>query len=50
MNYGKDPRATLELAKQFKKFATKKHGVNSMYYDKIVGSMTPYLPWTFCPV
>ena len=43
MNYGKDPRATLELAKQFKKFATKHHGVNSMYYDKIVGSMTPYI-------
>ena len=33
MNYGKE----------FKKFATKKHGVNSMYYDKIVGSMTPYI-------
>ena len=43
MDYGKDPRATLELAKQFKKFATKKHGVNSLYYDKIVGSMTPYI-------
>jgi ATP-dependent Clp protease protease subunit len=33
MNYGKE----------FKKFATKNHGVNSMYYDKIVGSMTPYI-------
>ena len=33
MNYGKE----------FKKFATKHHGVNSMYYDKIVGSMTPYI-------
>ena len=33
MNYGKE----------FKKFATKQHGVNSMYYDKIVGSMTPYI-------
>ena len=33
MNYGKE----------FKKFATKKHGVNSLYYDKIVGSMTPYI-------
>ena len=43
MDYGKDPRATLEMAKQFKKFATKKHGVNSLYYDKIVGSMTPYI-------
>ena len=31
MNYGKE----------FKKFATKGHGVNSLYYDKIVGAMTP---------
>ena len=43
MNYGKDPRATLEMAKQFKKYATKHHGVNSLYYDKIVSSMTPYI-------
>jgi len=33
MNYGKE----------FKKFATTHRGVNSMYYDKIVGSMTPYI-------
>lgn len=33
MNYGKE----------FKKYATKHHGVNSMYYDKIVNSMTPYV-------
>jgi len=31
MNYGKE----------FKKFATKKHGINSMYYDKIISSTTP---------
>jgi len=31
MNYGKE----------FKKFATKHHGVNNMYYDKIVNAMTP---------
>lgn len=43
MNNGKDPRATLEMAKQFKKYATKHHGVNSLYYDKIVSSMTPYI-------
>ena len=43
MNYGKDPRATLEMAKQFKKYATKHQGVNSLYYDKIVSSMTPYI-------
>ena len=41
MNYGKDPRATLELAKQFQKFATKHHKINSMYYDKIVSRVTP---------
>ena len=33
MNYGKE----------FKKYATKHHGINSMYYDKIVSSMTPYI-------
>ncbi len=33
MDYGKD----------FKKYATKHHGVNAMYYDKIVSSMTPYI-------
>lgn len=43
MNYGKDPRASLEMAKQFKRYATKHHGVNSLYYDKIVSSMTPYI-------
>ncbi len=31
MNYGKE----------FKKYATKHHGVNSLYYDKIVGRVTP---------
>lgn len=41
MNYGKDPRTTLELAKQFQKFATKHHKINSMYYDKIVSRVTP---------
>jgi ATP-dependent Clp protease protease subunit len=33
MNYGKE----------FKKFATKDQGINSMYYDKIVSSVTPYI-------
>jgi len=41
MNYGKDPRAALEQAKQFKKFATKHQGVNNLYYDKLVNAMTP---------
>ena len=33
MNYGKE----------FKKYAIQKHGINAMYYDKIVSSMTPYI-------
>ena len=33
MNYGKE----------FKKYATKHHGISAMYYDKIVSSMTPYI-------
>ncbi len=33
MNYGKE----------FRKFATKKHGISSMHYDKIVSSVTPYI-------
>jgi ATP-dependent Clp protease protease subunit len=33
MNYGKE----------FKKFATKHHGISSMHYDKIVSSVTPYI-------
>ena len=33
MNYGKE----------FKKFATKQHGISSMHYDKIVSSVTPYI-------
>ena len=28
---------------EFKKYATMHHGINSMYYDKIVSSMTPYI-------
>jgi len=33
MNYGKE----------FKDFATKKHGINSLYLDKIISSVTPYI-------
>jgi len=33
MNYGKE----------FKKYATKEHGINSMHYDKLVSSVTPYI-------
>jgi ATP-dependent Clp protease, protease subunit len=31
MNYGKE----------FKKYATKQHGVNSLYYDKLISQITP---------
>ena len=33
MNYGKE----------FKKYATKHHGINAMHFDKITSSMTPYI-------
>ena len=33
----------MDYGKEFKKFAIKHQGVNSMYYDKIVNSMTPYI-------
>ncbi len=33
----------MNFKKEFKKYAVKKHGVNSLYYDKIVASMTPYI-------
>lgn len=33
----------MDYRKEFKEFATKHHGINSMYYDQIVSSMTPYI-------
>ena len=33
----------MDYGKEFKKFAVKDQGINSMYYDKIVSSMTPYI-------
>ena len=33
----------MDFGKEFKEYATKHHGVNSMYYDKIISSMTPYI-------
>ena len=33
----------MDYGKEFKNYATKHHGINSMYYDKIVSSMTPYI-------
>ena len=33
----------MDYGKEFKDFATKHHGINSIYLDKIVSSMTPYI-------
>ena len=33
----------MNLTDEFRKYAIKQHGVSSFYYDKIVGSMTPYI-------
>lgn len=33
----------MDYGKEFQKFATKHHGINSMYYDKLVSSVTPYI-------
>ena len=33
----------MDYGKEFKKYATKHHGISAMYYDKIVSSMTPYI-------
>ena len=30
-------------AKEFKEYSIKHHGINSLYYDKLVSSMTPYI-------
>ena len=31
----------MNYSKEFRKYATKHHGVNSLYFDKIAGAMTP---------
>ena len=33
----------MNLSDEFRKYATKQHGVNSLYYDKIISSMTHYI-------
>ncbi|MFL2638630.1 MAG: ATP-dependent Clp endopeptidase proteolytic subunit ClpP [Flavobacteriaceae bacterium] len=33
----------MDYSEEFKKYSIKHHGINSLYYDKIVGSMTPYI-------
>jgi len=33
----------MDYGKEFKKYATKHQGISSMYYDKLVSSVTPYI-------
>jgi len=33
----------MDYGKEFKKYATKHHGINSLYYDELVSSLTPYI-------
>ncbi len=33
----------MDFGKEFKKYATKHHGVNSLYYNELVSSLTPYI-------
>jgi len=33
----------MDYGKEFKKYATKHHGITSMYYDELVSSLTPYI-------
>lgn len=33
----------MDYGKEFKQYATKHHGINSLYYDKLVSSLTPYI-------
>ena len=33
----------MDYGKEFKKYATNHHGINSMYYDELVSSLTPYI-------
>ncbi|MEC7659281.1 MAG: ATP-dependent Clp endopeptidase proteolytic subunit ClpP [Bacteroidota bacterium] len=33
----------MDHAKEFKKYAIQHHGINSLYYDQLVSSMTPYI-------
>ncbi|AWH84835.1 ATP-dependent Clp endopeptidase proteolytic subunit ClpP [Flavobacterium album] len=39
----------MDYGKEFKKYATKHHGVNNLYYDKIVGRVTPMNPMNLTP-
>ena len=33
----------MDHGKEFKKYAIQHHGINSLYYDQLVSSMTPYI-------
>jgi ATP-dependent Clp protease protease subunit len=33
----------MDYSREFKNYAIKHHGINSLYYEKIVSSMTPYI-------
>ena len=33
----------MDYSKEFKEYSIKHHGINSLYYDKLVSSMTPYI-------
>ncbi len=33
----------MDYGREFRKFATKEHGINSMHYDQLVSSVTPYI-------
>ena len=33
----------MDHAKEFKKYAIQHHGINSLYYNQLVSSMTPYI-------
>ncbi|MCV6631748.1 MAG: ATP-dependent Clp endopeptidase proteolytic subunit ClpP [Flavobacteriaceae bacterium] len=33
----------MDYGKEFEKYATKHHGISSVYYDKITSSLTPYI-------
>ena len=33
----------MDYSKEFKEYSIKHHGINSLYYDKFVSSMTPYI-------
>jgi len=33
----------MDFGKEFKEYATKHHGINSLYYNELVSSLTPYI-------